>query len=569
MSYLVLARKYRPQSFEEVVGQEAICQTLKNALIAGRLAHAYLFFGSRGIGKTTTARLLAKALNCTKGPTAKPCNQCASCQEVTRGNSLDVMEMDAASHTGVDHVREVILDTVALAPSRDRYKVFIIDEAHMLSTSAFNAFLKTLEEPPSHVVFILATTEPSKIPATIFSRCQRFRFRSVPVPILLEHLKKVSSLEKFRTEPAALELIAKTASGSLRDAVSLLDQVSAFSKGTVTQSVVEDLLGRLPEDLLLGMTQAVLDRNTQELWSWLEKVYEEGYEPLQLIRDLRDQWERVYLDCLELKSSLEGSWKELASKATAQDFSYLLRRLNRIMEELKFSDSPRTNLEMGLLGLLETAYDLEDWVRRLENLEKRLSSGTKFNSPLADVKKPQSGISTSFSAQKDSELSGNQPQSKIPASPLLSGGQAAGRQNPKSKIDDAGLQMPLSALWEKALGLIRKERPSLGGYLQKARLEWDGVDPECRVFLSSSFEKEGVQRQLGLVEEKVSGVAGRKVRVRLEVDASGALAGAPAAIVDEGWEEENSTKAKEKVDDPEIQQVLDIFPGRVVKKKDG
>ena len=269
-AHQVLARKYRPQGFEGLVGQNAVSQTLANALTAKRVHHAYLFTGPRGCGKTTTARILAKALNCVKGPTPEPCDECPSCREIALSSSLDVLEMDAASHTGVDDVREVIIETVALAPTRDRYKVFIIDEAHMLSTSAFNALLKTIEEPPPHVAFILATTEVHKIPATIASRCQRFKFRPVAPEPLAEYLAVIAKKEKISVESEALALLARAAEGSLRDAVSLLDQCRSVGEGKVTVESVREMFGFVPQDLLLGVAQALHARDPQALAGWLK-----------------------------------------------------------------------------------------------------------------------------------------------------------------------------------------------------------------------------------------------------------------------------------------------------------
>src|ERR1051325_2035442 len=247
--YQVIARKFRPQVFEDVVGQKPIVQTLQNAIQMDRIGHAYLFSGPRGVGKTTTARILAKGLNCVQGPTITPCNVCPSCQEIASGNSIDVFENDAASNTGVDHIPE-LRESAKYAPARSRYKIFIIDEVHMLSTSAFNALLKILEEPPSHIVFIMATTERHKLPATILSRCQQFVFRSISAGEIQAHLRSIADREGVRIDDRALGYVVRASEGSMRDAQSLLDQIISFTGQDVAGEDVRDVLGFIPAEIL-------------------------------------------------------------------------------------------------------------------------------------------------------------------------------------------------------------------------------------------------------------------------------------------------------------------------------
>src|SRR3989338_6752580 len=264
MTYQVLARKYRPQTFSEVIGQEHITSTLQNSLTSKRIHHAYLFTGARGIGKTTVARLLAKALNCEVSSAIEPCNQCRSCQDITSGSSLDVQEIDGASNTGVDDVRE-IRDRVQYLPSSGKYKIYIIDEVHMLSTNAFNALLKTLEEPPAHVVFVFATTEVHKIPQTILSRCQRFDFRRIALKQIADHLNKICGEENYTADAAALWLIARQGDGSMRDSLSLLDHVISFTNGKLTEAEVSQVLGLTERSLVYEIFQNILNRNPIEM----------------------------------------------------------------------------------------------------------------------------------------------------------------------------------------------------------------------------------------------------------------------------------------------------------------
>ena len=494
--HAVLARKYRPQGFEEVLGQPAVSVTLKNALNSNRLHHAYLFTGPRGIGKTTMARILAKALNCVKGPTSEPCGECDPCKEITASSSLDVLEMDAASHTGVDNVRQVIIDTVGLAPSRDRYKVFIIDEAHMLSTAAFNALLKTLEEPPPHVVFVLATTEAAKVPATIASRCQRFKFRPVPVDLLVQHLASLAQKEGLKADPAALQVLARNAEGSLRDAVSLLDQCRSAGGAQVTEELVRDMFGLVGQDSVAALIKALLERDAPALGKKLKELQTDGTEPAQLLRDLRTGLEALYLDKLGLDPA-EDAFKPLAALGTAEQFSFLLRRMNKTLEELRFGDSPRLILELGLFGALETAGDLEAWVKRLEALEQRLGSAVLAAEPIP--RKP---------AAVPSRPAEPAPPKSVPSAP------ATPASEPSPAIGGTS-----NEIWRNAITLIRKEKPALAEILSEAALKAEGS--LWVVSIANAFKLSQAQRAQGLIEANLATCAGKPIKVLLQQGQSG------------------------------------------------
>jgi DNA polymerase-3 subunit gamma/tau len=361
MTYVPLHHKYRPQTFQDLVGQEGIARALANGIRQQKIAPAYLFTGARGTGKTSTARIMAKSLNCLRSPvpTPYPCGECAMCLAISRGTALDVTEIDAASNTGVDNIREII-DRAQFAPVQARYKVYVIDECHMLSNAAFNALLKTLEEPPDRVVFILATTDPQRVLATIISRCQRFDFRRIPLEAMVKHLTKIAQMENIPIEPAAITLIAQLSQGGLRDSESLLDQLSLL-EGTITPSMIWDLVGAVPEENLLTIVNAILTHNPIQLLEQVRHILDRGREPLIILQNLATLYRDLLIaktapDRGDLVAWTEGNWQKLTTLAAQLDPSQIIAAQQQLRQgelQLKNTTQPRLWLEVILMGLLE------------------------------------------------------------------------------------------------------------------------------------------------------------------------------------------------------------------------
>lgn len=382
MAYLSLYRKWRPQTFEDVVGQEHVVRTLKNALDSRRVAHAYLFAGPRGTGKTTLARLLAKGLNCEKGPTGSPCNTCANCVRIARGTCVDVIEIDGASNRGIDEIRDV-REMVKFAPAEGEYKVYIIDEVHMLTTEAFNALLKVLEEPPSHVVFVFATTEPHKIPATIVSRCQKFDFRALTPDEIVSQLSRVASREGVEADPRALALIARHSEGGMRDALSFLDQCIAFGLGAVTESVVAQVLGVVEAERLEQLAEALAARDLGRCLTLVKGVVDDGRDLRQFAADAV----RYFRDMLVLSAAPESERfvampaesrrraKEMAERFSLGRLIEIVETLGKAESDMRWASAPQLPLELALIELIkgEKREDTEELVRRIEALERRVA----------------------------------------------------------------------------------------------------------------------------------------------------------------------------------------------------
>lgn len=376
MAYQALARKWRPQTLDDVLGQQAVTRTLRNALKSKRIAHSFVFAGPRGCGKTTTARILARALSCAEGPTPTPCGNCDACKEIAAGRDMDVLEIDAATHTGVDNVREVIIEGLSIAPARNRYKVFLIDEVHMLSTSSFNALLKSIEEPPPHVVFMMATTELHKIPDTVLSRSQIYEFRTISPKTVVERLRYVATEEQITVSDDALLLLARAGEGSMRDSLSAFDQVRAFSGDTLTLDDVTSVLGLVGRDLVFDMLEAIAAEDAPAAFTLVDRAIERGYDLRLLCRELarasRDLL-LVSVDASRLKDPEVASESErervstIGPRFSREDLLRTFDGFTKAEFDVRNSDHPRFQMEMALLRLMH--------LRKLVPLAELLEGG--------------------------------------------------------------------------------------------------------------------------------------------------------------------------------------------------
>jgi DNA polymerase III subunit gamma/tau len=403
--YRVLARKYRPQTFAGLIGQDAMVTTLANAIERDRIAHAFLLTGVRGVGKTSTARLIAKALNCVGpdgqgGPTITPCNVCEPCRAISEGRHIDVIEMDAASHTGIDDIREII-DAVRYAAVSARYKIYIIDEVHMLSKQAFNGLLKTLEEPPEHVKFFLATTEVSKVPVTVLSRCQRFDLRRIPAEKLAAHFAEVTSAEGVEIEPEALAMIARAAEGSARDGLSILDQAIAHGAGAVTADQVRDMLGLADRGRIRRLLRLVLGGDTSGALAELDQAHELGIDPTQLLRGLMECLHSATrtkagatADALQSAEERESA-AEMAQKLGWGTIHRLWQMLLKGLQDVEIAPDPREAAEMALLRLIHAA-DMPDPAALMAKLSGEGGTVTISSAPTAHTSAPAAQLPADF-----------------------------------------------------------------------------------------------------------------------------------------------------------------------------
>jgi DNA polymerase-3 subunit gamma/tau len=553
MSYLSLYRKWRPQVFADVVGQEHITRTISNALKTGRVAHAYLFSGPRGTGKTTMAKLLAKAVNCKEGPAQGPCNKCASCRSITAGNSMDVMEIDGASNRGIDQMRE-LCDKIGFAPVEGNFKVYIIDEVHMLTKEAFNALLKTLEEPPGHVLFIFATTELHKVPATILSRCQCFQFHRIAAEQIVQRLRTIAEAEGIKISDSALYLLARFAQGGLRDAISLLDQCVSFAQGEIGAQTVEDLLGLAGTEVYLRFTSALTQGDLKAALGELAQLREEGRDLSQFVGELLESWRELLL--LKLTGQKQSAWSQeelarLESSAENVGAATLARWLeifNRALEEMRWANRPQLTVELAVIKAVKSEEQESGALSaRIEALEEKLRNSAF----------PQ--------RQPREEHSGGIEQPSVPAEKpaahLQTKKAAPEKQTSRSASQSAGLEQ-LREAWPAIGHWLRENRHiQIQAFVRDAQ-PW-AINDQTLVLAfgpNQSFHKANVEREGNreLLSKAILAVTGMK----LEIECIVTEAKAPVAVSD------SVKRADSGEMEPLVKEALKLFGGHVIKKEE-
>jgi DNA polymerase III subunit gamma/tau len=543
VSYQVFARKYRPQTFDDLVGQTHVTRTLKNAVEQNRLAHAYLFVGPRGIGKTSTARILAKALNCVNGPTVTPCGVCDSCKEITAGNSLDVLEIDGASNNGVEQVRE-LRDNVRYAPSKGHFKIYIIDEVHMLTSAAFNALLKTLEEPPPHVKFIFATTEPQKVLPTILSRCQRFDLHRIPANLIAQHLQFIAGKEKIVLDPAAAHAIAKGADGGLRDAESMLDQLVAFCGDKIAEPDVLSVFGFTSEQTVANFTEKILRGETPEALELLHTEADSGKDMMKLMSDLisylRDLLVgKVKPEALadDLNPDLQKSLETQAAMIETDRLLELIDQFAAAEGRMKWAPNKRLHFEVAIIKAIQTLNQVT-LNEVIENLAA-LRDGKEQTAPA------KRSVAPAVSAAKPTT-------SRVAEEPPAAETKTASPE--PSPIDHR-------EVWQKTTEKVRATRKLIGGWVDagtalgiEGRFFVVGFPPDHK----SAMESLSIPRTREFLETIVKEISGQdwKIKFVLKEGLTVAAAAEPAAS------KKPETQATFK-DDPLIREALEIFKGEI------
>lgn len=579
MAYTVLARKYRPQSFADLVGQEHVARTLANAIEANRVAHAFLFTGVRGVGKTSTARLLAKALNCERGPTATPCNECGPCTDITAGIDVDVQEIDGASNNSVEDVRR-LQESLPYRPQRDRYKIVIVDEVHMLSSGAFNAFLKTLEEPPDHVKFIFATTESHKVPITIRSRCQQYDFRLIPHRLIAERVREILDTEGLKADEEAISVVAREAAGSMRDALTLLDQLVAISDDRITADTVAASLGIAAREALYEVARAVLEGDGAGVVTAIDRLAEKSVDmqhfARQLLQLMRD------LVVLKLDAGDPAAWvpeEREAAEALIDPIDVLelqraFRATAQVMDEMAHSPIPKLMLEMGLVRVATRPplQGVSTLIARLEALQGTPSSGGSSGFARRPAPAPKPAPESKAAPEAKPALESKpaaehkpQPQAKrdAPSQPIMPATKHAGGFQTSSGEVLTPIRRAALQEWEELVGALAQRQPALAAVLEHGIPKAVGPDRIVLSFKDGSFygrqaqSPESIAAIAQLAEERM----GARPDIEIRFDAQGEAASRTvAAVAAQRKEAELEARKKEALNHPRVRDAIDVFP---------
>ncbi len=590
MSYLVLARKYRPMFFQDVVGQEHVTKTLQNAIEQNRLANAYLFTGPRGVGKTTIARILSKAINCDNGPTIHPCNECSSCIEVNESRSLDVLEIDGASNRGIDEVRN-LRESLRYSPNPGKYRVHIIDEVHMLTNEAFNALLKTLEEPPPRVLFIFATTEPHKVPATILSRCQRFDFKRITTKRIMELLTELCEKEGISIDDESLRLIANKGDGSMRDSESILDQIIAFSGTTINAEDTATLLGIIGQELFFKVTDLIKNNDVQGGIELVQHIFAEGYDFNEFLVGLSDHLRNFMVakstgNSNELNVSEESAQNYLAQidDFEIEDLLRLIKIASDAENLIRKSSNARLHLEVALIRMIKLtkSVQLSDLLSHFEEAKKKSDvvtaphiqtprpsapSPQNVQNHVAEPAPPIASIPATLPSQSSSTPA---PEAEIVSSPTETDQPKAEEAQPDAPVDieesEAATSISLheiEAKWPEVIARVKSTKVALGALLTEG---WptriDGQTIELGFDSKNGFHITSIERQISVVEEVVQEVFGRKFRVicvRIHKEKLDEVRKVPLRV------DKRTEFEKLEQEDEIVKQIVDKFDAEFIK----